>query len=114
VGLARLTLKRSGVLTSETFQLGERVTVGRFDPDSGPVDVDLGALPEAPYISRHHAEIWRDAAGQWFIKDLGSRSGTFVRATGQTQFQRVTGEQAINDGDEVALANARFEFRTNP
>jgi hypothetical protein len=111
VGAARLTLKRSGALTSESFGLGERCTVGRFDPDSGPVDVDLGPLPEAAYVSRHHAQIWQDGTGQWFVKDLGSRNGTFCRTTGQDQFQRVTGEQAIQDGDEIALGNARFEFR---
>lgn len=108
---AKLTLKRGGVLTGESFQLGERLVLGRFDPDSGPVDVDLGPLPEASYISRQHAEVWCDASGQWFIKDLGSRNGTFVRASGESKFQRITGEQAINDKDEIALGNARFEFR---
>src|SRR5262245_26754409 len=41
-GMARVTLKRSGALTSESFPLWERVVLGRFDPDSGPVDIDLG------------------------------------------------------------------------
>jgi hypothetical protein len=109
--LARLTLKRSGVLTSESFQFGDHVVVGRFDPDSGPVDVDLGPLPEAAYVSRHHAEIWCDAGGEWFIKDAGSRNGTFVRSTGQHQFQRIASEQVIRDHDEIALGNARFEFQ---
>src|SRR5688572_14162430 len=45
-GLARLTLRRNGILTNEVFELGERVTLGRFEPDLGPVDVDLGFLPE--------------------------------------------------------------------
>src|ERR1051326_7912697 len=58
--LARLTLKRSGALTSEIFPLADHVVVGRFDPDSGPVDVHLGPLPEAAYVSRHHAETWCD------------------------------------------------------
>lgn len=110
-GLAQLTLKRSGALTSETFPVGENVVLGRFDPDTGPVDVDLGPLPEAAYVSRHHAQIWRDESGQWFIKDLGARNGTFVRSPGQLQFQRVTDEYPIQDGDEIALGNARFEFR---
>lgn len=113
-GAARLTVKRAGTLTAEVFALGgERVVIGRFDTETGPVDVDCAALPEAPYVSRRHAEIWRDAAGQWFIKDLGSANGTFVRATGQSQFLRVTAEQAINDSDEIALGNARFEFRVS-
>lgn len=108
--LARLTLKRQGTVTSETFPLGGRVVVGRFDADSGPVDVDLGRLPEGDYISRSHAELGPDATGQWFIKDLNSRSGTFLRRAQQLQFQRVTGAQALHDGDEIALGNVRFEF----
>ena len=111
-GTARLTLKRSGMLTSEVFEFGERVTIGRFDPESGPIDIDMGRLPESSYVSRHHAEIRRDPSGQWSIRDLGSRNGTFVRSQADGQFQRITEEHALNDGDEVALGNARFEFRT--
>ena len=112
-GVARVILKRSGALTSESFPLAARGVLGRFDPDTGPVDIDLGALPEAVYVSRRHAEMWRDTAGQWFIKDLGAGNGTFMRAQGQTQFQRVTGAQPIADGDEIALGNASFEFRVS-
>jgi len=112
-GLARLTLRRAGALTSESFPLGEHVTIGRFDVETGPVDVDLGPLPEGAYLSRHHAEVWRDTNGKWFIKDLGSQNGTLVRPASSTQFQRVVQEQPVNDGDEMAFGNARFEFRTN-
>ena len=111
-GLAKLTLRRAGALTSESFPLGEHVTIGRFDAETGPVDVDLGPLPEGAYLSRHHAEIWRDGSGKWFIKDLGAQNGTFVRPDKSTKFQRVTQDQPISDGDEIAFGNARFEFRT--
>ena len=85
---ARLTLRRGGALSQEVFSLGSGPSViGRFDPETGPVDVDLGPLPEAVYISRHHAEIWSDASGQWFVKDLGSGNGTFVCAAGERQFR---------------------------
>jgi len=73
--------------------------------------VDLGALPETSYISRRHAELRRDPSGQWFARDLGSRNGTFVRPQGGDQFVRITEEHPVNDGDEIALGNARFEFR---
>lgn len=107
---ARLTLKRNGVLTGDVFPLGGRVVIGRFDVDSGPVDIDMASLPEAAYVSRRHAEIWCEEE-EWKIKDLGARNGTFVQS-GDGQFQRVTGEQVIRDGDEVALGNARFEFNS--
>ena len=57
--------------------------VGHFDPETGLVDVDLGLLPEAVYISRHHAEIWSDDSGRWFDKDRGSDNGTFVARRGR-------------------------------
>jgi pSer/pThr/pTyr-binding forkhead associated (FHA) protein len=108
---ARLTLRRGGALTQEVFPLGTGPTViGRFDPETGPVDIDIGPLPEAVYVSRHHAEVWCNASGQWFVKDLGSGNGTFVCAVGQRQFQKATGDHPLKHGDEIALGNARFEF----
>ena len=100
------------MLSQEVYPLGGSPSIlGRFDPETGPVEVDLGLLPEAVYVSRHHAEIWYDQSGQWLIKDLGSGNGTFVCDAGQRQFRKVSGDQVIKDGDEIALGNARFEFR---
>ncbi|RYX83770.1 FHA domain-containing protein [bacterium] len=108
VGSAKLVLKRGGTPTGDVFTIGASATIGRFDPESGPVDVDLAQLPESVYISRHHAEVnLRD--GQWQVKDLGSRNGTFVKNS--AGFTRVTGETPIQNGDEVAFGNARFEFQ---
>ena len=113
-GMARITLRRGGAPTSETFRFGSGAIVGRFDPDSGPVDVDLAPLPEASYVSRHHAEFRCDAGdNQWFVKDMGSSNGTFWRAGGAGAFSRLSGEQALNAGDEISLGNARFEFGTD-
>ncbi len=109
---ARLTLRRGGALSQEVFSLGRGPSIiGRFDPETGPVDLDLGPLPEAVYVSRHHAEMWCDASSQWFVKDLGSGNGTFVCAAGECQFKKASGDHPIKDGDEIALGNARFEFR---
>lgn len=99
--------------TSEVFRFGPGSIVGRFDPESGPVDVDLAPLPEASYVSRHHVEFRYDSgADAWFVKDMGSRNGTFWRAGGQGAFGRLSGEQAVQSGDEIALGNARFEFKS--
>jgi hypothetical protein len=112
-GVARLLLKRGGVLTGEEFPIGGRVLIGRFHEETGPVDVDLSHLPEEPYISRRHAEIYQDASGQWFVKDLGSRNGTYLRSSETGQFQKLPPNQPtpINDGDEIAFGNACFIFR---
>lgn len=107
---AHVALKRGGALTGDLFAIGPRAVLGRFDPETGPVDVDLGPLPESAYVSRRHAEMWQNADGQWFIKDLGSMNGTFVCPSGQGQFRRITTDEPISDGDELALGNARFEF----
>lgn len=109
--MARITLRRGGALTGESFSFSNGAIVGRFDPDSGPVDVDLAPLPEASYVSRHHAEFRRDAGNEkWFIKDMGSSNGTFWRAGGAGAFSRLASEQELQAGDEISLGNARFEF----
>jgi hypothetical protein len=111
---ARLVVKRYGATTAEEIPLvGERLIVGRFDPETGPVDVDLSASPEAVHISRHHGELYREADGRWFVRDLGSTNGVFVKAQAATAFgPRITAPQTLADGDEIAFGNARFVFRT--
>jgi hypothetical protein len=113
-GLARLLLKRGGVLTGEEFPIGGRVVIGRFHEETGPVEVDLSHLPEGGYVSRHHAEIYQDASGQWFVKDLGSTNGTYLRSSETGQFQRLPANQPtpVKDGDEVVFGNVHFIFRT--
>jgi len=113
-GAARLLLKRGGVLTGEEFPIGGRVIIGRFHEETGPVDVDLSHLPEGGYVSRQHAEIYQDASGQWFVKDLGSTNGTYLRSSETGQYQRLPSNQPtpIKDGDEVVFGNVHFVFRT--
>ena len=52
-----------------------------------------------PAISRHHARL-TNQAGHYFIEDLGSANGTFVNG------QRLTGAQALNPGDRIALGES--------
>lgn len=110
----RLLVKRFGALTGDEVPLqGERLLVGRFDPETGPVDIDLSAAPEAEHISRQHAELDREADGRWLVRDLGSTNGVFVKGSGQASFgPRITEPLAIADGDELAFGNARFVFRS--
>lgn len=103
---ARLVVKRNGVETDDDFVLNPPCVIGRFDAAVGPVDVDLGPLPEGVYVSRKHARIACSNEG-WFIEDLGSSNGTFILNDGQ--FERVE-TAALEDGTEFALGNARFVF----
>lgn len=102
---ARLVVKRSGAETDESFTIHPPAIIGRFDPEVGPVDVDLGPLPEGIYVSRKHAKLTCED-GVWQIHDLGSSNGTFVL---RSDFERVETAD-LSDGDEIALGNARFVF----
>jgi hypothetical protein len=104
--LAKLILKRNGAETDIEFPINPPALIGRFDPSIGPIDVDLGNLDEATYISRKHAKIvYEDDV--WKVSDLGSSNGTFVL---KDDFERVD-ETELEDGTEIALGNARFVFR---
>lgn len=103
--LARLVVKRSGAETDVEFPVNPPCVIGRFDPSIGPIDIDLGNLPEGAYVSRKHASISCDD-GTWKLTDLGSSNGTFVL---RDDFEKVD-EAELHDGDEIALGNARFMF----
>ncbi len=101
-----LVVKRNGAETDEVFVVNNPTVIGRFDPTVGPIDIDLGALPEGVYVSRKHAKIYSDDAGAWRIQDLGSSNGTFVLTS---DFEKVE-DAELADGTEIALGNARFVF----
>lgn len=111
----RLVAMRYGAPTGEEIPLfGQRLVVGRFDPETGPVDVDLSATAEASNISRHHGELYRDGDGQWMVRDLGSTNGIFVKGSDDASFgPRITAPRPLADGDEIAFGNARFIFRAD-
>ncbi len=103
----RLVVKRAGVETEISFPFAAPATVGRFDPEVGPIDIDLGTIEEGSYVSRRHAVI-EERDGALVLRDLGSSNGTFVR---RDDFERIE-EAEISDGDEVAFGNARLVLRT--
>jgi pSer/pThr/pTyr-binding forkhead associated (FHA) protein len=103
----RLIVKRAGAETEEVFYFAAPAVIGRFDPSVGPVDIDLGNIPEGTYVSRKHAKITEEG-GVYKVTDLGSSNGTYLLRNGD--FERVE-ESEIVDGEEIALGNARFVFR---
>jgi len=109
--VAKLNGKRSGVVTGESFEIMERAVVGKTVASSDGIDINLSCWPEASLIAAQHAEIRFDAIRGWIIRDLGSKSGSFIRHAGARDFQRVVGEAVLNNYDEVSFGNAQFEFR---
>ncbi len=107
-GQPTLVVKRNGAETTEVFTVHSPCVIGRFDPTVGPIDIDLGNLPEGVYVSRKHAKITQED-GIWKIHDLGSSNGTFVLVD---DFEKVTIAD-LADGAEIALGNARFVFHMN-
>lgn len=108
---ARLIAKQSNAPIPE-FPIDGAALIGIFDPDMGPVDIDLEDFVGNETVSRHHAEIYQEA-GIWKIKDLGSTNGVFIKPMGQTRFgARITIPESLNSGDELAIAKIRFLFQS--
>jgi hypothetical protein len=109
--IAKLIPKQSGSPVSE-FTLDGSAIVGVFDPDMGPVDIDLEAFMGGETVSRNHGEIYQ-SNGTWFIKDLGSTNGIFIKPVGQTRFgARITTPETLNPGDEIAFGKVRLVFQS--
>jgi pSer/pThr/pTyr-binding forkhead associated (FHA) protein len=106
---------RYGAPTGDEIPLfGQRLLVGRFDPETGPVDIDLSEAAESGHISRQHGELYREGEGDWMVRDLGSTNGVFVKSGKDASFgPRITAPRPLQDGDEVAFGNARFIFKSS-
>ena len=108
---ARLVAKQSNAPVPE-FSITGSALIGIFDPDQGPVDIDLESFSGGETISRQHAEIYAEG-GVWKIKDLSSTNGVFIKPTGQTRFNaRIITPTPLNPGDEVAIAKVCFTFQS--
>ena len=105
---------RYGTPTGDEIPLsGQRLVVGRFDPETGPVDIDLSEGAESGHISRQHGELYLEGDGSWTVRDLGSTNGVFVKSADTASFgPRISAPRPLKDGDELAFGNARFIFRT--
>ena len=58
-------------------------------------------------ISRQHCEII-NANGGYFIRDLGSRNGTYVQGT------RIAGDAALRNGTRIDLGTVQIVFQCDP
>ncbi len=109
---ARLIPRQFGALSNAQFPLnGERLVVGRFDPSTGPVDIDLTGLPGDSHVSRRHGEMFMEN-GKWMVRDLGSTNGIYVKRVGEDKFSpRLQAPTPVSNGDEIAFGNVMFVYR---
>jgi hypothetical protein len=85
---ARLLPRQFGALGNNAFPLnGTRLSVGRFDPSTGPVDIDLSGMPGESHVSRRHGELYLEN-GKWLVRDLGSTNGIYVKHPGMRRSDR--------------------------
>ena len=88
--------------------------VGRFDPSTGPVDIDLTGLPGDSHVSRRHGEMFMEN-GKWMVRDLGSTNGIYVKRVGEDKFSpRLQAPAPVSNGDEIAFGNVMFVYRDGP
>lgn len=66
---------------------------------------DAAIALDHPSVSRHHAELRRDAAGRWWVRDHGSRNGTTVNGA------RVH-ESAVAPGDVIGVGEYTLRLVT--
>jgi pSer/pThr/pTyr-binding forkhead associated (FHA) protein len=77
---------------------GQNLLIGRKD---AAITLDSNA------ISRRHAEMVKDPFGRWWIRDLGSRNGTYVNGV------RVT-EAVVKPGDLIQLGDYALTLTPPP
>jgi hypothetical protein len=81
--------------------VGDRLVFGR--QTEGP-----GQLANDPELSRHHAEISREATGEYQLEDLASTNGTYLNGT------RLEAPIVLSLGDTIELGSSKLVVRALP
>ncbi len=90
---------RDGLNRGQITPLGEKpIVLGR------EVDCDIQILDKG--ASRHHAELFR-VGEMCFIRDLGSRNGTYVN-------DEPVKEELLREGDRIGIGGASLVFEPDP
>ena len=86
---------------------GQRVPITKLPFYIGSLPESSDMIPNAPGISRHHAEL-QEEAGQYVLIDVGSRNGTYVN--GKRLMPGV--KELIHAGDHIGFAGAEYRFHS--
>ena len=98
------TLNNKKIEKKEKEQLIERtqeidmkiITVGR--------ETSNDVVISDSFVGRHHLQLIKDEAGNYFVRDLNSTNGTFVNG------QRIQGEVAIDEQDVIRIGNTTLPW----
>jgi len=94
--MARLRIRKDGLLLSELELAGDELTVGR-EPGN---EVRLADLT----VSRVHARLRRENGNHFKIEDLKSTNGVFINGN------RITAPMLLTDGDEIKIGAYELTF----
>jgi pSer/pThr/pTyr-binding forkhead associated (FHA) protein/S1-C subfamily serine protease len=67
--------------------------------------LDLPTDPTDDIVSAVHARVWCEADGSWWLEDLGSTNGTWLRGS------RIGGPERLHTGDRFTLGQRGPAFR---
>jgi pSer/pThr/pTyr-binding forkhead associated (FHA) protein len=86
-----------GAASGRSLTLDGEVVLGRA------VDGE-GRFSDDSQLSRRHARVVRDAAGQVIVEDLGSANGTFVNG------ERLTAPRVLGPGDQIRIGTTTLQL----
>lgn len=109
---AKLTAKSAESPTQEFILDENPLIVGKFDPDTGQVEIDLLNFPNSDLISRNHSELSFDGKN-WQVTDLNSTNGTWLKRGTDRPF-KITQTETLSEGDRLSFANIVFTFSLIP
>ncbi|MCL2930719.1 MAG: FHA domain-containing protein [Trichodesmium sp. St16_bin4-tuft] len=108
--IVKLIPKQIGAPIPEFIIDSNNAIIGKFNPEIGPVEIDLDGFYGDNTVSLTHAEIYFKN-NQWQIKDMGSTNGIYIKHIGKTRFgYRINQPEILNSGDEIAIGKIRLLF----
>ncbi|WP_204103108.1 MULTISPECIES: FHA domain-containing serine/threonine-protein kinase [Spirulina sp. CCY15215] len=110
-GTARLVYLHPGFDAFEFEVKGDRAIVGRSDPETGAVDIDLNHFRDRDTISRRHGELYKEG-NHWKVRDLDSTNHIYIKRSNQSRFgPKITTPEFVNSGDEISFGKICFLFQ---
>jgi pSer/pThr/pTyr-binding forkhead associated (FHA) protein/S1-C subfamily serine protease len=94
------------ILHDEQRRLDRPVVGGSARLGRDP-SLDIPTDPAADVVSAVHARVWREPDGAWWLEDLGSTNGTWLRGS------RIAGAERLHDGDRFTLGQRGPAFRVS-